>query len=354
MKIVDLSKEDEKQNLVNTLSKAMQSCNLNFLLGSGASMPAIKTLGDIESQIEDLFKNKNHKKAHKQLIEFLQQIYTDNNDLLTNNSENMEFTKRNYIAFLEVLNTILINREGLEVGKKMVNIYTTNYDLLLEYACEKSGKIFHYNDGFRNKNAVFSDIELDVSEFDKTVFCTTGLYSYQEELPKINLLKLHGSLNWRILENSRITHINFKNFANEIVTIDTNIDGDNVAFLNKIGVIQPYHKKHENTVLNRTYYNLLRYFSNSLLKPNSILCSLGFSFNDEHIYDIISNSLKTNPTLCLLICAYDEDAKNELCNKFESYNNVIVVYDNSDKLDFSKFNIFLDSFLQELIKIVNR
>ena len=140
----------------------------------------------------------------------------------------------------------------------------------------------------------------------------------------------------------------------EIININTANDKKNRAFLDKIGVIQPYHKKHENTVLNRTYYNLLRYFSNSLLKPNSLVCSLGFSFNDEHIYDIILNSLKTNSTLCLLIWAYDESAKKELCDKFKSYNNIIIVHDNDSNLDFSKFNIFLESFLQELINIVNR
>lgn len=354
MKLYDLSNNDEKQNLINTLTKAMQSCNLNFLLGSGASMPAINTLGNVEIQVEALLKDEKSKKANKQLIEFLKQIYAANNDLLTTDSENMEITKNNYITFLEILNAILINREGLETGKKMVNIYTTNYDLLLEYACEMSGKIFHYNDGFRNKNAIFSDIELDVSEFDKTVFCTTGLYSYQEELPKINLLKLHGSLNWRIAEKSKITHVKFTEFSDEIININTANDKKNRAFLDKIGVIQPYHKKHENTVLNRTYYNLLRYFSNSLLKPNSLVCSLGFSFNDEHIYDIILNSLKTNSTLCLLIWAYDESAKKELCDKFKSYNNIIIVHDNDSNLDFSKFNIFLESFLQELINIVNR
>lgn len=352
MKLYDLSNENETQILINILTKAIQSTNLNFMLGSGASMPAINTLGNIELEVEDLFKNEEDVEARKKLIEFLQKIYRANNNLLNNESPDMETTKKNYLTFLELLNAILINREGLETGNKMANIYTTNYDLLLEYACEKSGKIFHYNDGFKNKNAVFSDVELDVSEFDKTVFCTTGLYSYQEELPKINLIKMHGSLNWQTIDNNKITHTNFKNLADEIANIDINDDSKIFQLLNKIGVIQPYHKKHANTVLNRTYYNLLRYFSNSLLKPNSLFCSLGFSFADEHIYDIVSNSLKTNPTLCLFVCAYDEDAKNKLCEKFKSYNNVLVIYDN--KLDFEKFNVFLQSFLQELIKIVNR
>ena len=96
MKLYDLSNNDEKQNLINTLTKAMQSCNLNFLLGSGASMPAINTLGNVEIQVEALLKDEKSKKANKQLIEFLKQIYAANNDLLTTDSENMEITKNNY------------------------------------------------------------------------------------------------------------------------------------------------------------------------------------------------------------------------------------------------------------------
>jgi hypothetical protein len=49
-KLIGICKGDE---YITTLQKAVWSSNINFLFGSGCSVPAIKTLGgDIESTIE--------------------------------------------------------------------------------------------------------------------------------------------------------------------------------------------------------------------------------------------------------------------------------------------------------------
>jgi hypothetical protein len=53
-KLIDIYKGDK---YITTLQKAVQSSNINFLFGSGCSSPAIKTLGNIESEIERLVDN---------------------------------------------------------------------------------------------------------------------------------------------------------------------------------------------------------------------------------------------------------------------------------------------------------
>ena len=38
-----------------TTNPTVQSCNLNFLIGSGCSIPAMKALGSIEQEVEALY-----------------------------------------------------------------------------------------------------------------------------------------------------------------------------------------------------------------------------------------------------------------------------------------------------------
>ena len=51
---------------------------------------------------------------------------------------------------------------------------------------------------------------------------------------------------------------------------------------------------------------------NELEKENSVLFVMGFSFADEHIAEITLRLAKSNPTLTILIFAYDEDSKLDI------------------------------------------
>lgn len=364
MKKYKLSKDTDKKTLKDLLFKSFQSCNINFLLGAGASYPAIATLGNIENDVVEMQKNGFENRARFHLFRFLKEIFFKSNLLITSpTDENIVETKNNYIKLIELINTILINRKN-DITCSTANIFTTNYDLFLEYACENLGLYFHYNDGFRNKNKIFSSAILDVSEFNKTVNYCGQLYGHKTTLPNLNIVKLHGSINWGIGEH--IFHLNPLKIEDEFESINISTETKETKetkeikgkqdfteneeitqLLSKLGIVNPTKKKFEETVLNQIYYNLLRFFSNELDKENSILFAMGFSFNDEHLKDLVTRVLTTNPTLQLFISVRSEDKVETFEHMFENYNNVSLIF-SDEELNFSKFNDLLNEILKGL------
>ena len=78
-------------------------------------------------------------------------------------------------------------------------------------------------------------------------------------------------------------------------------------------------------------------------KENTLLIAFGFSFEDEHIYDITKRALK-NPTLRLMIFAFDEAAAKSFEAKFDGYSNVdIIAPADGTVIDFTKLNGILTS-----------
>ena len=61
-----------------------------------------------------------------------------------------------------------------------------------------------------------------------------------------------------------------------------------------------------------TYYELLRMFSNNIDKENAVLFVFGFSFADEHIREIVNRAVKSNPTLLVVIFAFNEEAESQI------------------------------------------
>lgn len=358
MKKYNLSNNEDEKDLKDILFKSFQSCNINFLLGAGASYPAIPTLGNIEKDVVELQQKGVENRAKFHLFSFLKEIFSKSNLLIKSPAdEKIVETKNNYIKLIELVNTILINRKN-DITCSTANIFTTNYDLFLEYACENLGLYFHYNDGFRNKNKIFSRPVLDVSEFNKTVNYSGQLYGHKTTLPNLNIVKLHGSINWGLEEN--IFYINPLKIEDDFESIDISSETKELSgkrefkeneeitqMLSKLGIVNPTKKKFEETVLNQVYYNLLRFFSNELDKENSILLAMGFSFNDEHLRDIITRVLTTNPTIQLFINVRSADKIEVFENMFKNYNNVSLIY-SDDELNFSKFNNLLSDVLKGL------
>jgi hypothetical protein len=56
------------------LESFIQSGNLNFLVGSGASSPAIRVAGSIESEINTLLASGDDHEANVRSIEFIEEI----------------------------------------------------------------------------------------------------------------------------------------------------------------------------------------------------------------------------------------------------------------------------------------
>ncbi|MGH9772965.1 MAG: SIR2 family protein, partial [Candidatus Acidiferrales bacterium] len=86
-------------------------------------------------------------------------------------------------------------------------------------------------------------------------------------------------------------------------------------------VILPQVTKFKTTLMDRTYYELLRIYANELDRENTLLVAFGFSFSDEHIRDITRRALE-NPTLRLIAFSHSNKDRQAFARMFGEYNNV--------------------------------
>ena len=80
-----------------------------------------------------------------------------------------------------------------------------------------------------------------------------------------------------------------------------------LAEYDKLIMVNPTKHKFQETVMDMHFYELMRLYSNSLEKENSLLFVAGFSFADEHIAKLTMRAANSNPTLQIIIFAFDEN-----------------------------------------------
>ena len=324
-----------------TLINYLQTANINFLIGSGASIPLLETLGDVEVWLTKLAQeeaglNDVQKNALRASI---YKAYFDKaigRNLTKKPDDCYKDTIGQYIAFLSTLNEIL-NKRGNRLTPKQVNLFTTNVDTLIENAAEDVG--VEFNDGFKGSvKQIF-----DETNFRKTISKASLHFQSVAELPVFNLYKVHGSINWEKLSDDRVgndyklaqvkkisdalggitpnpfvettfidagktkshTYEELKDAVRKLtIAKDDQYDVFLSEYENLIMVNPTKHKFHE-TVMDMHFYELMRLYSNSLEKENSVLFVTGFSFADEHIANLTMRAANSNPTLQVIIFAYD-------------------------------------------------
>lgn len=342
------------------LKNIIQSSHINFLFGSGLSQPYLSTLGNIEMWLTEVDKLKKCD-AKNVIRTSLEALYfnsvmkpclsTEISNLKDDRKGQYNNVLNNYKTFLSRWNEIIAKR-NVGLLDKQINVFTTNIDNLIETAAEVV-KV-EFNDGFKGRikpiysEDIFSNITSKVSP----------LYQNQSMIPVFNYLKIHGSINWKALDNNDVscdTALNllqeisesyseltsadiitdFKNditieklkeFANKIVD-NKDYQSDNIDKFSKLYsqlvMIRPRKNKFSETVLELHFYELMRLYSNALECSNSLLLVAGFSFADEHIAKITVRAANSNPTLQILVFAYDDGAKDYINTNIEKAGAVI-------------------------------
>ena len=335
----------------NDLKNFIQSANINFLIGSGLSMPYLTTLGGIERNLESLSMRVDLSQEESELIkasifrEYFTKVMLPN--LNVHDQDKYDMVMNNYKDFIATWNSIVHNRCG-NLRSKQLNVFSTNIDVFFERAADSSG--VEFVDGFQGSvTQIFSE-----TNFQKIVMRNSLHFHNVTELPVFNLLKIHGSVNWRvekgkIVNDSRleqVSHISelLKRLEplNSFVTYDdslVNMVKDAKELLagegydhkgveefiekyNELVIVNPTKKKFSETVIDDHFYELMRMYSNALERENTLLFVMGFSFADEHILSITQRALKTNPTLLVVIYAYDKDAYDSYKSMFSETPNV--------------------------------
>ena len=335
--------DSKLDTFVDALRKAIQSARLNFLIGAGCSCPAIAPLGNVEAQVQELYEQNKIDEAESLIFDFLQP-FLDVSCKIINGDANADIntTLQNYKTFLNIVSRILFKNTN-NILPKQANIFSTNYDLFVETAAEEVRGGVRVVDGFIRGPSVTDAFSFSISEFFTSIYNTGHSYNYRVEMPTLNLVKLHGSLSWersgeRI--NFSVNRLNDLSAEHDGLSKALSLDGHE-TFNRKFCLVLPRkHEKFRDVLLNRTYYDMLRLYANQLDKENALLIAEGVSFGDEHILGMTQGALN-NPTLKLVIFCHKKDHLDDYSKKFDSFDNVEIVYSESESIDFDKFNSVL-------------
>jgi len=178
-----------------------------------------------------------------------------------------------------------------------LQIFTTNYDRLLEAGAEVAG--LHLLDRFVGNIApIFRSSRLNI-DMHYNPPGIRGEPRYLEGVARFT--KLHGSVDW--VEAGRDIRRMGLPFGAESVEPYLKAPGlQNATALNLM--IYPNSAKDRETAA-YPYVELFRDFAASVCRPNNTLVTYGYSFGDEHINRVIEDML-TIPSTHLVIISYDD------------------------------------------------
>ncbi len=153
---------------------------------------------------------------------------------------------------------------------KPVEIFTTNYDLLLEQALEEQR--VPYFDGFVGSDSAFLDLESMA----------------EDDLPArwARLWKIHGSVNWWMTAKKKIRR-----------SRDT-VAGEQL-------LIYPSHLKYDQS-RQMPYFAMLDRLREFLRSEQCVLLTCGYSFGDEHINAYIGQGLSGNPNAACIGMTFND------------------------------------------------
>lgn len=297
--------EISAEELRAEISQCLQIENLNFLIGAGCSSfrsedgteQAIPTMAGLATQFYSENPGLKVDRKKKAVDLFPTNLEALMNYLVSLGNIVSEKSRKTLLGKINTLNKFIFGKVCdtpvcptlLQLYKEFymriikntrqvpINIYTTNYDLYNENALDELG--FMYNNGFLGSaQRIFNP-----NSYNYVVVENLGLSRdvWKSVSNFINLYKIHGSINWIKEDNpdSDTPHI----LEKDIELIRNRKQYDSL-------MIYPTPQK-DRTTLMVPYSDLFRMMQNNLLKKNSVLITLGYSFSDEHINRIILNAL---------------------------------------------------------------
>lgn len=262
--------------------------------GNGNIEDQIRTANDLLRGLKILKKNDEATELETELnliiSEFAKSILKSENGIATADADKRESAYSVLVNFLLSFASRTGNRERL-------NIFTTNYDRLIEVGAELAG--VHLMDRFvGTMMPVFrsSRLNLDIHYNPPGI---RGEPRYLEGVAR--LTKLHGSVDW-VQNSGEIRRIGLPFGANEI---DPYLKAPGLYGADALKLmIYPNSAKDRETA-EYPYVELFRDFAASICRPNSTLVTYGYGFGDEHINRVLHDML-TIPSTHLVVISYDD------------------------------------------------
>jgi hypothetical protein len=335
----EFSNKDLRQRIEPWLTSLFQSEHLSLLVGSGlthavhhlavkeraagmdtltlsnykteinqaadkASVAAGRKNGNLEDQLrvanellrglEILQKNDEAEALSKELQTgmkvFAQSILASEAGIATSDHEQREHAFNTLVTFL----MSFASRTGV---RDRLNIFTTNYDRLIEAGAELAG--LHLLDRFLGKlMPVFRSSRLDLDMH----YNPPGIRSEPRYLEGVaRYTKLHGSVDW-VQTDKDILRIGLP-FGADSVEPYLQAPGLRGVSAHELMIYPNAAKDRETT--DYPYVELFRDLSAAVCRPNSTLVTYGYSFGDEHINRVIRDML-TIPSTHLVVISYDD------------------------------------------------
>ncbi|MBB1124418.1 SIR2 family protein [Limosilactobacillus albertensis] len=204
----------------------------------------------------------------------------------------------NHSSILNIFNKHIKN------GNKLC-VVTTNYDTVIED--EASYMNYTVIDGFEfSRKPSFNDDLFDWNFVKRVPNLNTNELIYKDKV--IDLFKIHGSVNWYLETDDK---------SNGIIVLEDSYHGKNDSRYPIM--IFPSSNKYMKSYQD-PYFELMSRFQEKLKLPNTLLVTIGFSFADNHISQMITQALKRNDSLSCLVTDHNIDHTKDNKNWTELEN----------------------------------
>ena len=296
--------------------------NLEFFLSTLHSMEYFYDSVESEKK-DDVKKKKLIKDTIKEVKKFLIRKILNEDNRMLNKDEKLN------LIYTQFYRKLLYRNSNLPKS----NIFTTNYDLYSETVLDRLG--IHYVNGFSGgikkyfNPTIFNYTLAEKMDLSQSKWSAIDNFFY--------LYKIHGSINWvEDRNNSKLFKVReIQDPAEEI--------------LNKreVIMIHPTPLK-QNASLGSPYSDLFREFQKKLMQTNNVLVTIGYSFSDEHVNNLIYQAF-TIPSFRLIVLG-NPDLNTEI-EKLKSLNDprIWIIGGNlEDGEELHYFKGFVENILPDL------
>lgn len=320
--LIDKSDEEAKEEIQKELLQVFDVKNLSFLFGAGCSshvedgtelgIPVMAPMAEEyyaalnpedKTYLQDTIKiditHANYKTNLEKFLEvlfsykYLMECRNDTVELakvqaLIQKTKEFIFGKciSNHDTVVDIYEQFYKKLVYRDKNLTKTNIFTTNYDLFNERALDQLGIIF--SNGFTGVIDRYFNPAVFNYAFAEQMDLSNNKWNVIDNF--IYLYKLHGSISW--IEDENTNHLFKIKELQEPVMTDKNV------------MIYPTPVK-QNASFGSPYSDLFREFQKKLMVSNNILITVGYSFSDEHINNLIYQAL-TIPAFRLIIVGNSE------------------------------------------------
>lgn len=355
-------KKSKQKELYDEINDVAISKQLNFLIGSGASFPAIPLMGQVDyKDTPDNIKNEKFITIIKKVSSILLSEKTELINSITDK-------KISLFIFSELIKSIMdekIRPNIFKIDYKDKSLmFLTVYSIIKRSISQKKlndmnivkmrSTIFRidYNDMniVKKQYRYFLESVINVLNSSNSrqtprsanIFTTNyDLFletAADESLKNQRFIFNDGASGYftRTLDGANYNKtVSYKglndNYINEIPSITlikphgsvnwNKTSDDEIVIENEVAnpsfVVPPTGHEEQDTFLDNHFHEMLRIFQLELDKPQSVLFVVGFSFQDKHIAKMVKRALQ-NPELMVYVICFSNQDKNYISTNLSS------------------------------------